>query len=76
VIPERLRPEWTVVTDLLRPGGVLHLVYETPSPARSVADVVSAAMAGHGLAPEVVAGPSPTLFRVTGRRQANAYARK
>jgi hypothetical protein len=55
---------------------VLHLVYETPSPARSVADVVSAAMAGHGLAPEVVAGPSPTLFRVTGRRQANAYARK
>jgi trans-aconitate methyltransferase len=73
-----LRPagvEWAVVMGLLRrPGGVLHLVYETPGAAQveRVAETLTTAMARHSLAPHLGYGPAPTLFRVSGRCYASA----
>jgi SAM-dependent methyltransferase len=53
---------------LLRPGGVLHLVYETPggTDAGRVA-AAAATLAAHGFATTVSAGPSPSLVCVTAR---------
>jgi SAM-dependent methyltransferase len=61
--------ELQLIKDLLRPGGVLQLVYETPGEeqASRVAKAVTAALAEHGFATVVTAASSPSLLCITGR---------
>lgn len=61
--------ELTLLHDLLRPGGVLDLVYDTPGeePARRTAAQVSAALENHGFSASVTNGPTPRLLYVSGR---------
>jgi SAM-dependent methyltransferase len=60
--------ELQLVKDLLRPGGVLHLVYETPSKEQTsrVAKAVTAALANRGFATAVTTASSPSLLCITG----------
>ncbi len=63
-------PELTAVRGLLRPDGVVHLVYgAAPGPGKSdrVAETVAGALARQGFAPEVTTGPS-SMICVSGRR--------
>jgi trans-aconitate methyltransferase len=57
------------IKELLRPGGVLHLVYEPPSQKRAtqVADTVTRVLADHGFATEVRIGSQPSLLSITAR---------
>jgi protein-L-isoaspartate O-methyltransferase len=61
--------ELQLIKDLLRPGGVLHLVYETPSEeqASRVAKAVTAALANRGFATAVTTASPPPLLCITGR---------
>jgi SAM-dependent methyltransferase len=61
--------ELRLIKELLRPGGVVHLVYQTPGEEQAgrVAKVVTSALAGHGYAAAVTAASSPSLLCVTGR---------
>jgi SAM-dependent methyltransferase len=60
--------ELQLIKDLLRPGGVLHLVYETPSEEQTsrVAKAVTAALAKRGFATAVTTASSPSLLGITG----------
>jgi SAM-dependent methyltransferase len=60
--------ELQLIKDLLRPGGVLQLVYETPSKEQTsrVAKAVTAALANRGFATAVTTASSPSLLCVTG----------
>lgn len=60
--------ELSLLHDLLRPGGALHLVYDTPGeePARRIATQVSAALERHGFSASVTNGPAPRLLCVSG----------
>ena len=57
------------IKELLRPGGVLHLVYETPGEEQAgrVAEAATAALANHGFGTRVTTAGPPSLFCVTGR---------
>jgi SAM-dependent methyltransferase len=61
--------ELQLIRDLLRPGGVLYLIYETPSGGRAdpVAETVAAALAEHGFATIVTAASVPSLICITAR---------
>jgi protein-L-isoaspartate O-methyltransferase len=61
--------ELQLIKDLLRPGGALHLVYETPGEeqASRVAKVVTTALANRGFATAVTTASSPSLLCITGR---------
>lgn len=61
--------ELLVIKDLLRPGGVVHLVYETPGEeqAERVANAVTSALASHGYAVATTTPSSPSLICITGR---------
>jgi hypothetical protein len=61
--------ELQLIKDLLRPGGALHLVYETPGEeqASRVAEVVTATLANRGFAAAVTTASSPSLLCITGR---------
>ena len=52
----------------MRPGGVLQLVYETPSEEQTsrVAKAVTAALANRGYATAVTTASSPSLLCITG----------
>jgi hypothetical protein len=56
-----------LVMELSRPGGVLHLIYETPGEghAAAVADTVTAALARHDLAASVTTAGVPSLICIT-----------
>jgi SAM-dependent methyltransferase len=60
--------ELQLIKDLLRPGGVLQLVYETPSEEQTsgVAKAVTAALANRGFATAVTTASSPSLLCITG----------
>jgi SAM-dependent methyltransferase len=60
--------ELQLIKDLLRPGGVLRLVYETPSKEQTsrVAEAVTAALANRGFATAVTTASSPSLLCITG----------
>jgi SAM-dependent methyltransferase len=60
--------ELQLIKDLLRPGGVLRLVYETPSDEQTsgVAKAVTAALANRGFATAVTTASSPSLLCITG----------
>jgi SAM-dependent methyltransferase len=60
--------EVQLIKDLLRPGGVLQLVYETPSKEQTsrVAKAVTAALANRGFATAVTTASSPPLLCITG----------
>jgi SAM-dependent methyltransferase len=60
--------ELQLIKDLLRPGGVLRLVYETPSDEQTsgVAKAVTAALANRGFATTVTTASSPSLLCITG----------
>lgn len=60
--------ELQLIKDLLRPGGVLQLVYETPSKEQTsrVAKAVTAALANRGFATAVTTASSPSLLCITG----------
>ena len=60
--------ELQLIKDLLRPGGVLQLVYETPSEEQTsgVAKAVTAALSNRGLATAVTTTSSPSLLCITG----------
>ncbi len=63
-------PELGIIRGLLRPGGVLHLVYgAAPEPGKAgrVADILAGALAREGFPPEVTTGPS-SMICVSGRR--------
>jgi trans-aconitate methyltransferase len=57
------------IKELLRPGGVLHLIYETPGAERAdqVAATVTKALADHGFATTLATAPSPSLLCITAR---------
>jgi SAM-dependent methyltransferase len=61
--------ELQLIKDLLRPSGVVHLVYETPSEeqASGVVKAVAAALANRGLATAVTTASVPSLICITGR---------
>jgi cyclopropane fatty-acyl-phospholipid synthase-like methyltransferase len=61
--------EWQVVGRVLRPAGVLHLFYETPteSRARTVAEIVTAAFTNHGFSPSATVRGSSRLVHIAGR---------
>jgi SAM-dependent methyltransferase len=72
--------ECRVLTDILAPGGTVHLFYDSPGPpgsssgspgssgdARDVAGRVTAALGRHGFAVSTVRGPDG-LVCITGRR--------
>jgi hypothetical protein len=52
----------------LRPGGVLQLVYETPSKEQTsrVAKAITAALANRGFATAVTTASPPSLLCITG----------
>jgi SAM-dependent methyltransferase len=60
--------ELQLIKDLLRPGGVLQLVYETPGEEQTsrVAKAVTAALANRGFAIAVTTASSPSLLCITG----------
>jgi SAM-dependent methyltransferase len=60
--------ELQLIKDLLRPGGVLQLVYEIPSKEQTsrVAKAVTAALANRGFATAVTTASSPSLLCITG----------
>jgi SAM-dependent methyltransferase len=60
--------ELQLIKDLLRPGGVLRLVYETPSEEQTsrVAKTVTGALADRGFATAVTTASSPSLLCITG----------
>jgi SAM-dependent methyltransferase len=60
--------ELQLIKDLLRPGGVLQLVYETPSEEQTsgVAKAVTAALATRGFATAVTTASSQSLLGITG----------
>jgi cyclopropane fatty-acyl-phospholipid synthase-like methyltransferase len=63
--------ELAVLARVLRPGGVVWLVYEGPpggAVRAAVAPAVTANLQRHGFAPEVVPGPTPALLAIAGRR--------
>jgi SAM-dependent methyltransferase len=59
--------ELRLVIELSRPGGVLHLIYETPGEghAAAVADTVTAALARHDLAASATTAGVPSLICIT-----------
>ncbi len=61
--------EWGTASDVLRPAGVLHLFYQTPTEAqlRRVAEIVTAAMTDHGFSPATIVNRSLRLLHITGR---------
>jgi protein-L-isoaspartate O-methyltransferase len=61
--------ELQLIKDLLRPGGVLHLIYETPGEGQAsrVTKAVAAALADNGFATAVRTASSPSLVCITGR---------
>ena len=61
--------ELELLKDLLRPGGALHLVYDPPATEQAdrVTEVVTAALADHGVGTEVRAGAG-RLLGIVGRR--------
>jgi SAM-dependent methyltransferase len=69
--------ELQLIKDLLRPGGVVHLVYETPGKeqASRVAEAVTAALANRGFAIAVTTASSPLLLCITGRLTHDAEPR-
>jgi SAM-dependent methyltransferase len=69
--------ELQLIRDLLRPGGVVHLVYEPPGKqqASRVAETVTAALANRGFATAVTTARSPLLVCISGRLSRHAEAR-
>lgn len=65
-------PELTIMRDVIRRTGVVHLFYERPGYAKAerAATATAANLAGHGFVAVVSPGPSRTLFRVTARPEA------
>jgi hypothetical protein len=61
--------ELLLIKDLLRPGGVLRLIYETPGQEQAgrVTEAVTAALAKHGFETTVTAGSSPSLLSISAR---------
>jgi SAM-dependent methyltransferase len=70
--------ELQLIKDLLRPGGVVHLVYEPPGKqqASRVAEAVTAALANRGFATAVTTARSPLLLCITGRLSHHAQSRR
>lgn len=68
-------PELLLIKDLLRPGGVLRLIYETPGEEQAgrVTEAVTAALAKHGFETTVTAaaGSSPSLLCISARPTEN-----
>jgi SAM-dependent methyltransferase len=62
--------ELRLIKDLLRPGGAVYLVYETPSKEHTsrVVTAVTDALASSGFATAVTTTSSPSLCCVTGTR--------
>jgi SAM-dependent methyltransferase len=62
--------ELRLIKDLLRPGGVVYLVYETPGKEHTsrVVTAVTDALASSGFATAVTTASSPSLCCVTGTR--------
>lgn len=58
--------ELRLLSDLLRPDGVLHLVYDAPGeePARRTATAVTAALQRHGFSTSTTTGASPGLLGI------------
>lgn len=65
--------ELLLIKDLLRPGGVLRLIYETPGEEQAgpVTAAVTAALAKHGFETTVTAGSSPSLLCISARPTGN-----
>ncbi|WP_336711503.1 SAM-dependent methyltransferase [Arthrobacter sp. USHLN218] len=59
--------ELLVLRRVLRPGGLLLLVYETPGRPDRQLEGAASALRAHGLRPEILAGPGPKLGAVTAR---------
>jgi SAM-dependent methyltransferase len=59
--------ELAVLAGLLRPGGVVHLVYETPGPSSRAVSAVESNLRRHGFSTTTTVG-RPRLVAVTGRR--------
>lgn len=66
--------ECRVLTDVLAPGGAVHLVYETPGeradpgrPGRDIPGQVSECLRRHGFEPTTARGPDGRLLCVSGR---------
>jgi trans-aconitate methyltransferase len=57
------------IKELLRLGGVLHLIYETPGVERAdqIAGTVTTALADDGFATTLATGPSPSLICISAR---------
>jgi SAM-dependent methyltransferase len=70
--------ELQLIKDLLRPGGVVRLVYETPGKqqASRVAEAVTAALANRGFATAVTIARSPSLLCISGRLSHHAQPRR
>ena len=65
--------ESAVLARVLRPGGVLRLVYAGPAPsgARDVAPIVAANLGRHGFETEVSRSPDKAMVCITGRVERN-----
>jgi SAM-dependent methyltransferase len=61
--------ECAVLAEVLRPGGVVRLVFAGPGPrqARDVGPGIASKLAGHGFATEVVHSPDGAMVCVSGR---------
>jgi SAM-dependent methyltransferase len=59
-------PELTTLTRVLRPGGRLLLVYEGPGGTRDVSPTITANLARHGFAADVV--PHPVVLAISAVR--------
>lgn len=61
--------ECRVLADVLAPGGVVHIVYETPGDrSRDVPGRVATNLARHGFETTATRGPGARLLRITGCR--------
>jgi SAM-dependent methyltransferase len=60
-------PELAVLGNVLRPGGVLHLVYETPGPSSRAVAAVESNLRRHGFSTTTTVG-QPRLVAVSGSR--------
>jgi trans-aconitate methyltransferase len=67
-----------LIKDLLGPGGVVHLVYESPGKqqASRVAEAVTAALANRGFATASTMARSPSLLCISGRLSHHAQPRR
>lgn len=59
-----------MLTHVLRPGGVLRLVYDGPGGARDVGPDIAANLERHGFTSEVTRSPTAAMVCITGRLSA------